>query len=104
MDELTLDEIAALQCDIGPTRYLQQVISLFVSGRAQEEHWAALDDAVHAVIPSPYGLHVLQYARRQTATPQHWLTLAEAVLTVSDSGEGAMVACIDRAVLAMVKQ
>lgn len=104
MEELTLDEIAVLMCDVAPETYLQQVISLFISGRATEEHWHALDEAAHAVIPSPYGLHLLQGARRQTASLQHWGTLAEAVLTVSESGEGATVSCIDKAVLEALRK
>ena len=102
-EELTLEEIADV-CELPTATYCQRVIALFTSGRATEAQRQALEDAVHAVIPSPYGLHLLREVQQQTATPQHWCTVAEAVRTISDSAEGALVACIDRAVLAVGKR
>jgi len=66
MADLTLEEVARLQA-LGPERYQQQVISLFASGRASQQAWQAL---------------------------------AQAVLHVSESAQGAVVVPIDRAILA----
>ena len=63
--ELSFEEIQSLQ-QLGPERYRQRVIGLFISGRATAQHWQALGDAL---------------------------------LFVSESASGDLVASIDRAVL-----
>lgn len=101
---LTLEETCQLRA-LGPTRYRQQVISLFASGQATEAQWAALARACHAygrLWPSPYPVPTFVQRFQDRSAAQHeWQAMATLVLLASESAQGdALTLPIDRAILA----
>jgi hypothetical protein len=62
IDDLTLDEIATLR-DLGSSAYVDQVISLFVSGRARQHLWLVLGEAIQYLSESSHGGRVAEIDR-----------------------------------------
>lgn len=95
---LTLEETCQLRA-IGPTRYRQQVISLFASGQATEVQWDALATVLARAWGHATGRLDVQLFRDRQAAQHQWQTMATLVWLYREAGDTAQATLIDRAIL-----
>jgi hypothetical protein len=98
-DPLTSHQIEALM-SLDADTYIRRVVTLFRTRRATPAQWTAMTEAVcrcHDI----YARGLAHRLRTHTASTNDYRTMAEAVLTVSESSDGDVVACLDRAILAL---